>query len=154
PCGHRQVVSCTPHHQEASGTTPSTTYGSASRCSRPRNTYDHPNRSASVTWPVAATNSPNSALVTVVGEIRNPPTVTVRTGPSPSSGNTSAASLPIRNDPAGITGQSLWSVPPVGTAATGAPAGSGCGTAPPAPVPSRLGPQHWLMTSDAMSGGG
>ena len=52
----------------------------------PAKTRELPWTSASVRCPVSATNAANWATVTVVTAIANGSTVTVRTGPSPSSG--------------------------------------------------------------------
>ena len=69
---------------------------------RPAKTNVHPSDSARVTRPVRSTNAANSALVTGARPMANAGTSTLRTGPSRSAGKRSS-SVPIRNDPAGIS---------------------------------------------------
>ena len=62
-------------------------------------------RSESVTWPVAAANAANCALLTSVSAIQKPSTATRRLGPSPSASNVDGDRLrlswPMTNSPPG-----------------------------------------------------
>src|SRR5262249_30836399 len=66
--------------------------------SDPANTNDHPNRCASVTYPVASTNSAKRALVTAYASMRSDEISTSRRV-SPSSGYANRPSLPIVHGP-------------------------------------------------------
>ena len=97
----------TRHHHSEPWTT-WVTFRSTSGVTKSLNTNDHPNRSASVTCPVADTKASNSAFVTGVAEISKPFTVTSRIGPSPSAGNR-RSSVPIRNwSPGNVTSASAF----------------------------------------------
>src|SRR5699024_10856755 len=98
PSGASQRAPSTARHQGVPGG-----FRLARRSSLPSsapNTNDQPNSSASVTYPVSATNAANSAPVTQAASIRKAGTSTVRTGDSPSPGLRSASSVPIRKGPA------------------------------------------------------
>ena len=96
PSGCRQSAPSTcRHHSEP--TTPRVAGKSSGR--KPAKTNDHPNRSASVTWPVASTNSAKRVVLTVTASIRNGDSSTTWIGPSPSAGYARASTEPMRNVP-------------------------------------------------------
>ena len=95
PAGERHDAPATANHQGAVFDDPSNKVESPSN--RPVKTKDQPNRSASVTYPVADMKEANLAFVTAWASIRNAETLSRLTGSSPSPGWTSSSSLPITN---------------------------------------------------------
>src|SRR5690606_10226000 len=97
-----------------------------------------------------------ASFVTAYGSIRNGPTVTSRTGPSPSAGKPSSSSVPIRNvPPSRRIIPSFAADRPAGTASApaGAPAcARPCGSFSPDSF-ARIGAQQDMMLSSLFTFG-
>ncbi len=151
--GDRQVAPRTESHHGGPAIRPGRMWRRASEPMKPAKTNDQPNRSASLTWPVAATNSAYRALGTAVASRWNGLSSTSRTGPSPSAANASSRSSPIRNVPPAMATMpstaAAWRGPDGrGASASARDRGSG-----PGPGASARGVQHPVMAA-SLSGPG
>ncbi len=83
PSGCAQSAPSTCRHHDAPATA---RVGGKSSGRNAANTNDQPNTSASVRWPVAATNAANCVFVTAYREMEKAESRTACAGPSPSAG--------------------------------------------------------------------